>query len=238
MKACEVKAALAQRHGSEYGSGAWVCIEEAFSGFATMSGGIDLLAIGVWKTARAAGLPQAGKCHHNRQEPEWDARNPIVAYEVKVSRADFRRELYGYTPGSNASWRSRPVPAWPTKAAGALERSHYFMFAVPAGLLKGEEIERREKPADGKGLWVPPEAGLIEVDDAGCHVRVDAPRRPCPPPLGRHEIAELIRHAVDPNSERLARAELVAVCNQRDRLARKLEALEDKLEPAQLGATT
>jgi len=234
MKATEVKAAIARRHGSQKGTGEWVCVEEAFSGFATMGGGIDVFAIGVWKTAKARGLPQAGKFYvrggqSGGVEPVWDARNPTVAYEVKVSRADMRRELYGYKPGPKATWRSRAVPPWPAKAEGALERSHYFMFAVPKGLLKDDEICRREKPADEKGLWVPQEAGLIEVDEGGCHVRLDAPRRPCPPPLGRHEVAELIRHAVDPHSERSARAELARVIEQRERYARKVNDLRSRV---------
>jgi hypothetical protein len=234
VRAAEIKAAIARRHGSQLGRGEWVCIEEAFSGFATMGGGIDVFAIGAWKTAKAKGLPQAGKFYvrPGESEPVWDARNPTVAYEVKVSRADMRRELYGYKPGPKASWRSRPVPAWPAKAGGALERSHYFMFAVPKGLLKDEEVERREKPADEKGLWVPLETGLIEVDENGCHIRLDAPRRPCPPPLGRHEVAELIRHAVDPNSERSARAELARVIEQRERYAREANDLRPRVARA------
>lgn len=224
MKAADIKRALAKRHGSHLGRGEWVCVEEAFSGFATMGGGIDLYAIGVWKTAKAAGLPQAGRLYHNGTEVVWDATNPLVAYEVKVSRADMRRELYGYQPGPTASWKTKAVPPWPLKAGGALERSHYFMFAVPKGLLNPEEIARREKPADGRGLWVPPEVGLLEVEGEECEVIHDAPRRDCPPPLSRREYAELLRHAVDPNPERSARAELERVVAQRDRLLRELES--------------
>lgn len=218
MKATDVKAALRKRHSID----AWVCIEEAFSGFATMGGGIDLLAIGVWRSAKVAGLPGAGRN---------DARNPIAAYEVKVSRADMRRELYGYRPGPNAkSWKTRPVPPWPGKAAGALERSHYFVFAVPAGLLKDEEIERREPPADGKGLWLPPEAGLVEVSERGCSARVEAPRRAEPEPWGRHEVAELLRHVSAPNRLRNALADLGAARANVDRLVSENDALEQKVE--------
>lgn len=193
MTAAEVKDAVKRRHGCFGPSGEWVCIEEAFSGFASMGGGVDVFAIGVWRSAKAKGLPGAGK----------DCRNPTVAYEVKVSRADFRREVNGYEPGAGASWRTRPVLPWPHKAHFALERSNYFLFATPAGLLKPEEIERRERPEDG-GLWLPPEAGLIEVTDAGCIVRADAPLRECRP-LTIYETAELIRHAVDPAKQRAQR---------------------------------
>lgn len=232
MRAAEVKDALRRRHGIE----AWVCIEEAFGGWATSGGGVDLLAVGVWKTAKATGLVGAGSGENT---------NPIVAYEVKVSRSDFRRELYGYVPGQNAGWRTRArgaVPGWPLKAHWALERSHYFMFAVPKGLLKDEEVERREKPEDGKGLWLPPEAGLVEVDTGGCHVRVNAPRRPAPPALSRHEVGELLRHVSAPNK---ARAALTEVNSLRDDLRRShlreneqattIEDLEDRIARLRIG---
>lgn len=228
MKAPEVKAAIARRHGSDNASGAWVCIEEAFSGFARSGGGIDVLALGVWQTAKLAGLPKAGR--FGAIGSDWDATNPIVAYEVKVSRADMRRELYGYQPGPKAKPGTRSVPPWPTKQHFALDASHYFMFAVPKGLLKDEEINRREKPADGKGLWLPSETGLIEVDGGGCHVRVDAPLRSSPKRRSRHEVAELFRHVTNPNSEREARAALTRVTEHRDRLSRELEEIEDRLE--------
>lgn len=83
MKAAEVKEALARRHGEK--SGEWVGIEEAFCGFQTAGGGIDFFAIGVWLSAKAPGLPGAGRA----------VINPVVSYEVKVSRSDFRKELYG-----------------------------------------------------------------------------------------------------------------------------------------------
>jgi hypothetical protein len=212
VRATEVKEALRRRHGADGGSGEWVCIEEAFSGWSSGGRGIDLLAIGAWQTAKAPGLPGAGRSHLRYVTGEGldrstDARYPIVAYEVKVSRADFRRELYGYEPGEGVRrWRSRPVPPWPGKARLALERSHYFMFATPAGLLTDDELALRERPEDGKGLWLPAEAGLVEVDGRGCAVRVPAPRR-VPRPLTVAEVANLIRHAVNPNQQRALAAE-------------------------------
>src|ERR1041384_3669339 len=53
--AAEVKAALRRRHPE--GGGMWVCIDEAFSGIANGCGGIDLLAVGAWRSAKAPGLP-------------------------------------------------------------------------------------------------------------------------------------------------------------------------------------
>lgn len=199
-KAAEVKQAIRRRHGCFGSSGEWVCIEEAFSGWSSMGGGIDVFAIGVWRTAKASGLLKSGGAGH--------VRNPTVAYEVKVSRADFRREVNGYKPGPTASWRTREVLPWPNKAYWALERSNYFVFATPAGLLKPEEIARRERPVDG-GLWLPPEAGLIEVTANGCVVKAAAPLRECRA-LTIHETAELIRHAVDPAKERAARIGVAA----------------------------
>lgn len=212
MKAKDVKEALRRRHGCDTAAGQWVCVEEAFCGITSRGGGIDLLAIGAWQTAKAPGLPNTGR---------RGARYPLVAYEVKVSRADFRREVNGYTPGAGTKWTTRPVPPWPGKAFFALERSHYFMFATPKGLLKDDEIQRRERPQSG--LWLPPEAGLIEVDSAGrCIVRTPAPSPRSPRQLDVGEIAELIRHAIDPNRERRVREENAHLRNQIEHLERLL----------------
>lgn len=54
----------------------------------------------------------------------WPSKNfERVAYEVKVSRADFLREL-----------------AAPKKRQQALQLSNYFYFAAPRGLIKPEEL--------------------------------------------------------------------------------------------------
>ncbi len=237
MKAEQVKAALRARHGCNGPSGEWVCIEEAFSGWATAGGGIDVFAVGAWKTASAPGLKGAGKwCNvrvNDRLEVTDDARWPLVAYEVKVSRADYRREVNGYRSGPTAK-AFKYVPPWPGKAQWALERSHYFMFATPKGLLTDDEIATRERPE--KGLWLPPEAGLIEVDGRGCTVRVPAPRRDSRQ-LTRPEIAELVRHAVDPNQLRTLRQDAanaftvheVRECLGDDALA-KLRARRDRMK--------
>jgi hypothetical protein len=192
VTAAELKAAL-RRHHAAQGDGAWVCVDEAFGGWASMGGGIDLLAVGVWKSARAPGLAGITSV---------DTDNPLVAYEVKVSRADFRRELYGYTPGPNAKWRTRAVLPWPAKAQPALDRTHYFVFAVPAGLLKADEVVRRG-PDEGL-LYVPEGVGLVVVDGGRVHVKVKAEPR-SPRTWTRHETAELLRR-VDTCARREAMA--------------------------------
>jgi hypothetical protein len=232
MTAADVKEALRIRHGISSGSGEWVCIEEAFSGWTTAGGGIDLLAIGAWRTAKAAGLPGAGRD---------GAQNPVVAYEVKVSRADFKRELYGVKPKPKLikpmngesfepyEWvdHRRERPGWPFKAAWALECSHYFMFAVPEGLLKDEEIVLRKQPHGG-GLWLPPEAGLVEVTRRGCRVRIPAEKRAEPPALTRHQTAELIRHAAMPASQRAKVARVSHLEHQITELNAAIQRLNDE----------
>lgn len=199
MNAKDVKEALARRHPRPQ----WVTIEEALSGWSSWCGGIDLLALGVWRSAKAPGLPRSGeRIAPTKHRGAVDCRNPIVAYEVKVDRADFRREIDGYQPKKTWTKSGRYVrsrPPWPAKQRHALEVSHYFLFATPAHLLRPEEVERREPWGDDAprpgALWLPPEAGLIEVGgDGRCRVRVPAPSpRRNPVPLTAHEYAELLR---------------------------------------------
>jgi hypothetical protein len=95
----------------------------------------------------------------------WPSRKHIcVAYEIKVSRADFRHEI-----------------AQPRKRELALRFSHQFFFATPAGLVQVSEL--------------PPECGLVEVDEDG-KVRVvrDAPVRAMEQ-LPAGFVASLGRHA-------------------------------------------
>lgn len=203
LTSAQVEEALRRRHPT----GEWVCVDEAFSGFASYgTGGIDLLAIGAWKTAKAPGLPGCGKVNRDyrgNDPSDWqeiDARNPLVGYEIKVSRSDFKREIYGYTPGEGASRSSRRVPRWPAKAQFALERVHFFVFATPRGLLFDDEIARREPWGEGEAprrgaLYLPAGVGLVEVDASGCTVRQPAVLRPNPVPWTRHETHELLRRA-------------------------------------------
>lgn len=95
MTAAEVKDALRNRHpaiAQQGGPGPWTTLEEWR--------GIDLLALSAWSS----------------QGP------PIVGYEVKVSRSDYRRELLK-----------------PSKRALAVAICNAFYFAVPCGLLTDEE---------------------------------------------------------------------------------------------------
>lgn len=95
MTAREVKDALRRRHPAvaEYGGpGPWTTLEEWAN--------IDLLAFSAWSSKKP----------------------PIVGYEVKVSRSDYRRELLK-----------------PEKRTAAVAGCWQFWFAVPKGLLTKEE---------------------------------------------------------------------------------------------------
>jgi len=105
VKAAEVKDALRRRHpatvriGSTEAPGMWTCVEEWH--------GIDFLAFSAWRSPK----------------PSIGIANPIIGYEVKVSRSDYRREL-----------------GQPSKRGGAVAFCNAFYFAVPDGLLKPEEL--------------------------------------------------------------------------------------------------
>lgn len=215
MTAAEVIAALRRRHHLDGPTGEWVGITEAFSGMTSFGGGVDFLAIGAWASANVPGL---------ERRRAGGLRHPVVSYEVKTSRADFRRELYGYVPGPTAQ-RQRTVPPWPGKAHFALERSNYFFFATPKGLLTEDEVDRTLpwENGRGRGLYVPEGAGLVEVGAHGCSLVLTAARRDGRP-LTTGETAELIRHAVDPNRERLLRERV-------RNLEVELERARDQLGP-------
>lgn len=100
MTAADVKRALNARHPGHAGQmpGPWTCIEELR--------GIDLLAFSAWSSA---------------------GKYARVGYEVKVSRADYRRELLRpHKRATNVAWCNE------------------FYFAVPAGLLTADEIAFEE----------------------------------------------------------------------------------------------
>lgn len=103
MKAADVKEALRRRHPAfDTGMvGQWTCIEEWDN--------IDLLAFNAW----ASSGPRYG----------------LVGYEIKVSRADYKRELLN-----------------PGKRAAGVSLCHDFYFAIPQGLLKDDEIDWKEPP--------------------------------------------------------------------------------------------
>ena len=107
MNATELKDILRRRHpavGTDEMLGSWTVLEEWME--------IDLLALSATKVASGA----QRRSHY-----------PRVGYEVKVSRADLRRELLD-----------------PRKRANALAVCHEFYFAVPEDLLKEEEIAYAE----------------------------------------------------------------------------------------------
>jgi hypothetical protein len=95
LKAAHVKEAIRRRHPAiaQFGGpGAWTTVEEWE--------GIDVLALSAWSSAKP----------------------PIVGYEIKVSRGDYRREILK-----------------PSKRARAVAMCWQFYLAVPKGLLKKEE---------------------------------------------------------------------------------------------------
>lgn len=103
----------------------------------------------------------------------WPSRHHEVhAYEVKVSRADFRRELAGDMA------KSEPWTAW----------VEYFWIVAPAGV-----VPRTELPA----MW-----GLLETSGVGLRVAKSAKRlreRPLgympSPDLPRSIVAAMLRSA-------------------------------------------
>ncbi len=77
----------------------------------------------------------------------WPSSFEVLAFEVKVSRGDFLREL-----------------ADPAKRRPFVERSTGFYFVCPAGLIKPEEV-----PVECGLLWVhePSEALAAKAEEAG-----------------------------------------------------------------------
>lgn len=162
MTAAEVKDALRRRHpatqnmGSRTVPGAWTCIEELL--------GCDLLAIAAHK--RPVNGP-AGGAHY-----------PRVGYEVKVSRADYRKEIRD-----------------PSKRAGAVGFTHAFYFAVPAGLLKPVELVLRQPCGDGaRALWIPDDVGLVVVGSRGCSVVHESPVRESPREIDARLFGDCARY--------------------------------------------
>lgn len=236
----EIINALEKRYGLVSGTGAWVGIAEAFSGPISAGGGIDYLAIGAQRSAKASGMSlrrvgdsedeEAGMTR--RAKTIRRVKYPIVAHEIKVSRSDARRELYG-----SKKSRGRITGPWPYKAYFALQRSNYFFFVTPKGLFRDQEVSARTAPENNKGLWLPPEAGLIEVDGRGCSCRVAAPILENPPPMKIGDMAELIRHGINPNKLRNAQIQLSrlkfsleCVSERSHRDEKRLRWLRDEVE--------
>lgn len=231
LTARDVLDALRRRHGCETGNGKWSVVEEAFCGWNSSGGGIDLFAIAAWQSARVPGLAPSPRGETHVPTPQ----HHVIAYEVKVSRSDYRREVNGTGPS-----RTHPYgkAGWPSKASHALARSHHYFFAVPKGLLTDEEIDRPfPVPGDRGPLWLPPEAGLLEVGPkGGVTVKRPAPRRAARA-LTVGEVAEIIRHALTPASLRTAieeahswEKEIARQRELRDRDAATIVDLEAEIE--------
>jgi hypothetical protein len=148
--ASEVREKLRGRHpatqtmGVRLIPGPWTCIEEWCE--------IDLLAIA--SVQRPAQGSNGGSY-------------PVVGYEVKVDRGDYRSELRK-----------------PEKRQHALTICNEFYFAVPRGLLRDDEIDATAQPELGEpSLWVPGDVGLVVVDGRGCRVAKPAPLNRDPDPI-------------------------------------------------------
>jgi hypothetical protein len=102
----------------------------------------------------------------------WPSSLERIAYEIKVSRADYVHEL-----------------KHPEKRRLAMLISNRYCFAVPAGLIRHNEV--------------PLDCGLVEVHPNGIREVVSAPWRDIPPPTARF-IAELARRAIAPEQLRAA----------------------------------
>lgn len=177
MTAADIVARLRRRYpatqsmGVRTVPGPWTCIEEML--------GCDLLAIAAHKR------PVNGPLGVN---------NPRVGLEVKVSRADYRKELRA-----------------PHKRAEAVSLTHAFYLAVPAGLLKPTELVlRRPSGDDERTLWVPEDVGLVVVDGRGCRVAAPSPVRTEPAPIDGALFgicARYISSHPDPRHEGLVEAD-------------------------------
>lgn len=109
MRAADIIEALQRKHAPAKG---WVTVAEVCVDTGGFAQRLDLFAMATWRTL------------------DYER----IAYEVKVTRADFMREVVD-----------------PTKRAAAVARSHFFRFATPAGLVQANEVPH------GCGLvWVMP----------------------------------------------------------------------------------
>jgi hypothetical protein len=182
----------------------WVTLSEAF--------GIDVLAI---SQSRGQTPP-----HYRR-----------ISYELKASRADFRREL----------------DAWPTKARKALEMAHAFVFVTPAGLLS--DVERRRRHAPGRqlehlteipsrpprgqreALYVPEPCGLMEVGPDGvCKMRVRPKWGERADPWSAADLAYLAAYAWRPGVIMTAEYAKDQARYAKDDLERRLQRIAEEEE--------
>lgn len=145
MTAAEVKERLRRRHPAVIQRpgylpmvGPWTCVEELYE--------IDMLAL----------------CANRHAAPATRAVSyPIVGYEVKVSRGDYRSELLK-----------------PYKRVKGRSRCHEFYFAVPKGLLKPHEIEYVEpewEPEDFMRVTCPDRCHKVRGHGYSHYIQVSCP---------------------------------------------------------------
>lgn len=133
MTARELKDKLYARHaatqlmGTRRVPGGWTVVEEWRE--------IDVLAFSA----------------HASPQPSVGARYPRVGYEVKVSRADYRRELL-------RPHKRTPAVAW----------CNAFYFAVPRGLLTEEELAYQEPEWESRDFMRVPCSGFSDYTNF-CH---------------------------------------------------------------------
>lgn len=157
----EIMAALRGRHRD---SRAWAYFEELRVGTGYRDGAeqrLDAWAMSLW--------PSKGLVR--------------ITYEVKVSRADFRRELKA-----------------PLKRRIGLLYSNLFYFVTPVGLLKPEEIPPEcglIEVGSATRMAGLPDVFVLSLDDDRPHasVTVPAPFRDTPPP-GWRFLAAIARRAM------------------------------------------
>ena len=122
MEADKVYAALKNRHADE----GWAYFSElrTKTGYQGHVGYIDAYAVGLWADNRS-----------------------FIAYEVKVSRGDFKHDIEQFAK----------------KQESALRNSTQFYYVCPQGMIKVEEV--------------PEVSGLIYVNEGGCKIQKVAPVR-------------------------------------------------------------
>lgn len=193
-----VKDKLRRRHaatqpmGVRSVPGPWTCIEELL--------GCDLVAFS------AVQRPHNG--------PGKGATYPRVGYEVKVSRADYRKEL-----------------RQPWKREKAVGYCHAFYFAVPLGLLDPFEVELRVGDPEGTALWVPDDVGLVVVHRGGCRIIHEAPVRREPEAVDGDLLGVCARHISshpDPRHEGVVEADR-ALCAQLREAERERRKQHDRM---------
>lgn len=101
----------------------------------------------------------------------WESdQHRALAYEVKVSRSDFLRELKK-----------------PAKRAAAVSRSHQYFFAAPEGMIRPDEL-----PTEAGLVEV-----RLDGDHWAARTKVDAPRRETLAPMTPEFMMMIVRRAFE-----------------------------------------